>query len=202
VRFVAVAFVALVLAGCNKDSPPTLTGGQNSLGDGWTFEHSHNVKIQKDAAGRYYFDFPSKDGAHYLTRKAAGLKPGMQLHLHYTITGGCEFVPSDKDDRPPTHVKLYFQKKGDNLSDPNGRWWTHARNELVAGEYMLMIDLNPSLWHNVNGENGVKHPAEFYSALNAGRVGATFGGDWFSGHGAFCRTGQARFTIISFGALK
>ena len=103
--------------------------------------------------------------------------------------------------------RLYFQRKGDDLSGQGEyeyyRWWSKtAAYVLAPGNAVLTGDLTqPSQWISVYGKPGDGNVLAFREALtNIGTVGMTFGGGCFFGHGVFVDpgSGSAVFKAMSY----
>lgn len=204
-----IFLVALLLAGCNDGvapvPPATSKSGGEMVNGSWQFQYSPGMASPAKTSGGWSFDFPTKDGVHYLVTGSNGLSPGMkQIVLEYdiTMTGSPVFEYRTADnscDSPKANVSLYFQRKGDNLSGEgdyaNYRFWSRPLlSELKAGPGTLVVPLMADQWINVWGQ----HTAITTALANLQAIGMTFGGGCFAGHGVFVTGGTAKFTAKSF----
>jgi hypothetical protein len=106
----------------------------------------------------------------------------------------------DPTDHGPATFHLFFEQRGDDLRDRNGRWWAHpggynlgSRDNETITE---IVSLTPDQWTGVYGQ---QDPQAFQAALqNAGWIGLTFGGQFFWGHGVNLAGGSAKFILIDF----
>jgi len=105
----------------------------------------------------------------------------------------------------PATVRLFLERKNDDLSEEFYRWWAHTISyELQAtpGNITLTVPLTPDQWSSVYGRTGNYDAAAlagFQDALqNLGNVGMTFGGGCFFGHGVNVSGGSARFALINY----
>lgn len=179
----------------------------------WTFEYSPNMpRHPRDAGGGWQFDFPTKQGVGYLTTSQRPSSASQSIEAAITIeTVGSpyfEFRTEAANTCPgQATVRLYFQRRGDDMSGRGAyefyRWWSNpVAYELENGTVQLVGDLtDPSLWTSVFGRPGSEHEPEFRAALaDLGSVGFTFGGGCFFGHGVYVQpgTGQALFSATAF----
>jgi hypothetical protein len=194
--------ILVALTGCKSDpAPQPAPQPQPKPSSDWQFSYSKNVKLQKDGERRF-FDFPSQDGAHYLTRKASTSNMlGKTVHVTFSLEGDGEVVPVPQaNDQPPGTMSIMLQRKDDNMTDPDGRWWYSDKTELLApGTFSLVVPVDPRTWSNVYGKPGTERKEQFDSVMrNIGSEGLTFGGASFAGHGAMVRNGKMRFILHSF----
>ena len=107
----------------------------------------------------------------------------------------------------PAALRLYFQRRGDNLSG-NGpyehfRWWSNPGNvQMARGNFRLVVALVPSQWSNVRGHKGSLSAATingFRAALSqVSSAGFTGGGGCSFGHGLNIDNGTARLVVTGF----
>lgn len=73
---------------------------------------------------------------------------------------------------------------------------------LAAGAATLIVPLVPEQWSSVFGKGGTADAAAragFATALqNVTRLGVTFGGGCFFGHGVFVQGGRAQFMLANY----
>jgi hypothetical protein len=179
----------------------------------WTFQFSPGMPVSPSpAAEGWEFVFPNANGVHYLTTSQPTSMPAQSIAASFEIvtTGSPLFEyrtePFNTCDVPAT-VRLFFQRRGDNLSGTHKfasyRWWNNPVSYVLApGSTTLVGDLTDlSQWTNVDGEPASAHAAEFEAAMsNEANVGFTFGGGCFFGHGVYVTpgTGQAIFHATQF----
>jgi hypothetical protein len=84
------------------------------------------------------------------------------------------------------------------------RWWSTGMRfvKLEPGLFEIQVSLNPSEWSSVLGKVGSDSPttiAAFNNALaHPSRVGMTFGGGSFYGHGVYATGGVAQTDITRY----
>lgn len=109
-----------------------------------------------------------------------------------------KYSVTDPTDHLPATVHLFFEQKGDDLRDPNGRWWaTWSKYDLGSEDnatITFVIPLTPDQWSNVIGQ---RDATAFYAALaNVGWIGITCGGQFFFGHGIAMDGGSAKYVLV------
>ena len=106
----------------------------------------------------------------------------------------------------PAGVRLYIERAGDQklATQPYHRWWSYpATITLQPGQHTITVAIDPALWSSVFGEFGTSSAAAadgFQQALgNVGKVGMTFGGGCFLGHGVYeTDGGTTQVQMISY----
>jgi len=166
--------------------------------------YSPGMPSQPTAAGRgWSFNFPAKDGVHYVTTSLSGPPVGRgEVKVRFSIAGSGRLVPTQGD--PPARMRLFLHRRGDDWSGDGTyqfyRWWSVSNVVLAAGKHELAVPLVPDQWTSVFGKRG-DHPTaagQFAAALaDLQAVGQTFGG-MFAGHGVFAVDGPSRFTLESY----
>jgi len=205
-RWIAV-FCVLSLAGCNggesSPPPPPQTVAVVTMNPGnWFFQHSPNMPASpiSHPAG-WSFDFPSQDGVHYLVHPAAGKVPTiMSASFSIEKTGDVKFVESEPCGEHNAKMRLYFQRRGDDLSaaKQNYRWWSIDAFQLAEAVNSISVAIQPGNWSQVFGKSGDAMVADFFAAASdVQAVGMTFGG-CFAGHGVYVTGGSARFVATGF----
>jgi len=183
-RYLALGFCILMLASCGEDDT------------GWKAEHSYGVSVEQTGS----FNFPNKDGVHYVTKNIETLKGREGIRMRYRIDGG-EVIGANCPPGPSA-VTVYIQQKGDNMSGEGRyetyRWWaTFASAPTTEGEHEIVASFS-GRWTAVMSSNSIDKPAEFKAAIdNADKVGYTFANCTGYGHGAYS-TGPARFTLLEY----
>ena len=119
---------------------------------------------------------------------AVELSPGATLRYDTEAANTCIGQPT---------ARLLVQRKGDDLTKPNHRWWSNPEFVALApGTYSIRVPLTSDHWSNVNG---VRSATDYAAALNdAWRVGMTLGGGCFFGHGIYVMGGTARLIVTAF----
>lgn len=217
IAFTVVLAIVWVLTGCNES---ILTP---SVGQWVTYGGSEPQVVNGS------FDFHCCDASqvsgYYYTQLPAVPKVGQTLTLNYTVTGNnpvWQQAPasggnSETDINPPT-LHLFLWRKGDDLScsatnvtyGPDGhtvasRNGGFADYRLFAGRTPLVLGANQTVsvtldaahWTNCWGSPPLAIGDELNNLIGAG---VTFGGQWFAGHAIYLSSGDAKFTINSFGA--
>lgn len=194
----------------------------------WLFQHSNGMPSAPSGninAPGWYFDFPVYNGnvdecaasltcpsVNYLTTKySSAIKgSGLTMSISVATSSGTVFeyrTNSNNTCTTPAKVRFFVQRRGDRtLTNENYRWWSNPVSyELTDGAVTLTAPLTPDQWSNVNGKFGnydAAATAGFYDAFNnPERVGMTFGGGCFFGHGVFVTGGTARFTLTNYAIL-
>jgi hypothetical protein len=149
---------------------------------------------------RHADDCPS---VHYLTTEAGVLPAGGAVTLEVEIVGAAEFryrLEAGNTCDAPASVRLLIQRRGDDFTREFYRWWSNPEAIVLApGRHAITVPLAPDQWSNVLGKKGDAAPEEFRLALvDAGRVGMTFGGGCFFGHGVSVSGGPAILRLTRF----
>jgi hypothetical protein len=125
----------------------------------------------------------------------------LTLRFHIETTGGVQFQPLLSPDNvcnSPATVRPIIQRIGDDMTlgkGPDYRFWGPPIT-LADGGVDVTVPLAPDQWINVNGQYS---PAGFAEALaKVWRIGVTFGGGCFAGHGVNISGGTAKFTMTAF----
>jgi hypothetical protein len=135
-----------------------------------------------------------------------GLSVGQMLTMTFTLSGDGTLFPTGAGDIRPATIHLFMQRQNDDLScagtKQQYRWWA-ARLELTGpGTYTISAPITPENWTDCFGQSGSANPAAFADAVNnLAVVGYTFGGAYFSGHGA-AADGLVHFTLNQFGTTQ
>lgn len=174
----------------------------------WSFEFSRGMSAgPKKGVFGPYFSFPSGNGSvHYLTRPWT--KPiNFHIRVKYQIDGlnpewTAKLKPDNTGNMPPL-VCLWVQRKGDDMTGKGKmqyyRWWAIGEYEpLSPGVFEIKADVKYiEDWVSVFGDR--TNLAQFQACLkNPQKVGMTFGGGSFLGHGIRLTKGSATFTILEF----
>ena len=110
-----------------------------------------------------------------------------------------EYHVTDSTDILPATMHLFIEKKGDDLRDPNGRWWASHGYTLDPKDSETMsitVQFTPDFWSNVLGQ---QDSASFHDALeNIAWIGFTLGGQYFFGHGVSVASGSAKLVLVGF----
>jgi hypothetical protein len=149
------------------------------------------------------FNFPPQNGVHYLVHPVIG-RLGSRISATFVIERDGRLVESDPCEGSQAAVRLFFQRRGDDLSAAKEfhRWWSMEtfllNTDTKAG---LTIALDPSLWLSVFGKAG-HSSTEVTTAFQAAaadvqNVGVTFGG-CYAGHGVYVVDGPARFIMMRY----
>ena len=218
------AALASVVTACRDGSPlspaalawsqsVSSTGNLSMAASDWSFEYSPSMPRHPRTVGSgWQFEFPHKEAVGYLT--TAQRPTSASQSITASITVETEGNPSFEYRAEAANtcggqatVRLYFQRRGDNMSGVGAyehyRWWSNpVAYNLGSGSVDLIGDLaDPSAWTSVLGRSGADNEAAFRAALaDLGKVGFTFGGGCFFGHGVYVEpgTGQATFTATAF----
>jgi hypothetical protein len=218
-RALLISLALVALAGCGDDgnNGRGMTVGTSPqtpmLVDAraWAILYSQNTPSRPSAfaGGGWYFDFPKGGdcqvksacpGVHYVMRSMPNIRYGgtitvtgeivstRSLRFHYKLE------PSNTCSGIPASARLILQKRDDNMVEANGRYWSNPKHiALKDGKFSLTVDVKIDQWSNVYGQRS----ADGLKTLlrNPGRMGLTFGGGCFFGHGVAVSGGTARFIM-------
>jgi hypothetical protein len=156
-----------------------------------------------DSEGAWSLSIPSVSGGGHVNYVQT---PFMSTSLPHTLnitfrveSEGPAYDVIDPSDVLPATVHVFFERNGDNLVEPDGRWWAHPSMYNLGSQdgqtITYTIPFTYDQWSNVNGE---QDEARFAAAWqNVGWVGVTFGGQYFWGHGVAMLSGQAKYVLIN-----
>lgn len=196
----------LFLFGCGGGSTPSyiknipLSGWQVSFSkgvgqDGVTLDVPQ-VPVGKDCSNR---NCPS---LNYFWKKVNGkIKPGSGLYIDFVIkapsaTWNYKLEPNNNCPSP-ARVSFIIQHEDDDMQRANGRFWAKSRVVLNHGTHLLYAKMDRKNFINVYGKTPTD--SAWKSMLNnPGRVGVTFGGGCFYGHGVNVSGGTATFQLKRF----
>ncbi len=125
--------LALLLAACNESSSPTppVPPAPPVPFSEWDITYSTGTPptMAKQPDGTFTVDIPQDPGSiHYVTTTAPAL--GAAITLTFGIQGTGTVIPIPTADTPPAMIRLYMQRKGDNMSGQGQyefyRWWSSA----------------------------------------------------------------------------
>lgn len=157
-----------------------------------------------DADGAWSFEFPSSENGGHVnyvqTPFNATTSPSGVTITFKVESAGAQYQVTDPSDKLPATVRLFFEQQGDDLSNPNGRWWAQASMYDLGSQdgqtLTVAVPLTSDQWSNVNGQSDAQ---AFSAALkNVGWVGMTFGGQYFAGHGVSLNAGSAKYVLINY----
>ncbi len=170
----------------------------------------------QEQEGEWSFQFPDISEGRavgYVTQSTSlGYLRGKALIARFRVEMGAgaefdhrteEFNTSDY----PSHVRFLLQRGASLTSNPHDRWWSNPiAIKLEHGEFVLRVPLTPDQWTNVYAQKGNADASTlkgFQLALDQiGRVGFTFGGGFFFGHGVRVKNGTAKFSLSGFEVEK
>lgn len=143
------------------------------------------------------FAFPIGGHVNYIQTPFKATKLLSQVKVKLAIVeNNAQYKLSDSTDHLPATCRIFFETKGDKLTNTNGRWWGAAITPLMNGTFEITLPLTSDHWTNVNGQST---PGSFAAALaNIGWVGITFGGQSFAGHGVGLASGSSVFFLEDF----
>ena len=208
----------LLLAACNQSRSQPAAIAQSTVvpmnAQAWDILYSPGMPPHPmPQTGGWYVDLPAAPNSiHYLLAAVnMAASSSVDASILVTTTGTPIFVYNLQPDNNcvyPAHVRFLLQEKDDDLSGINGkqyfRWFSNSvAYQLAPGSTNLSAPLTDlSQWTSVFGEkaNGsAAAKAGFEQAIaNLGRVGFSFGGGCFYGHGVRVSGGSARFVVTSY----
>jgi hypothetical protein len=195
--------------GCGLVGPPSIPPQQtNAISldpQNWYIYYSSGVPPHPspDDEGAWSFAFPAVEtGGHvnYVQTPFTATTAMHNISVTFKVeSSASQYEVLDPTDIPPATIHLFIEQQGDDLVDPNGRWWAGASGYNLGSQdnavIMFIVPLTPDQWTNVYGK---QDPTAFYAALqNVGWIGLTCGGQYFWGHGVALASGSAKFVLIN-----
>jgi hypothetical protein len=223
--YVAALAAVSALVGCSKLSPSSspgvapspVAGGASTSAPGGTLSlrasewgsisTPQGFPLQNDAGGNLTFTFPGQGSINYVFHgnPPKVLAGTLSVSLQVTASGPVLFdyvTEPTNTCQVPASVRpfLWANGNGDGEFD---RWWsTPVAHTLGVDASTLSVPLTPDHWSSVFGKMGnadAAAEAGFNKALqNVTRLGLTFGGGCFFGHGVTVRGGTAAFTLLGY----
>jgi hypothetical protein len=141
---ILIILLAWLATALNHESSPAAPAASVNY---WKIAYSPNMPASMSGTeGNWYFDFPSRNGVHYVYKLAPAIKVGQTITMHFAISGNATFVPTE--GTATARVRLFLQQRGDTLTaqEPYKRWWSLPHVELRAGEFTLTVPLSPDQW--------------------------------------------------------
>jgi hypothetical protein len=219
-RRLRVLSIALLFVTCAESrAADQSTDWQPSMQAGaWNFWFSPGMpEHPARTAEGWEFSFPRYEGplpcrapiapdcprVEYLTTPAVGLVLGRTVTMTIAISGSPEFrymLEASNTCDTPASVRFLIQRRGDDLTKEFYRWWSNPSAIILAeGQHTMTVPLTPDQWSSVFGRKGQATKGEFVAALReAERIGITFGGGCFFGHGVNVSGSDATFTMKDF----
>lgn len=149
------------------------------------------LPVESGSLNYLYTASPYTVAGHHFLRATFGV----------VTTGGDPYLFAPTDCGGPARVRLLLYSLN-YLGTEFERWWNRdaemalypSTNPAVVGT--LTADLTqPDRWYSIFGKTGVDAPAPFAAALAGARVGVTFGGPCFAGHGVAAVNGGVDFVL-------
>jgi hypothetical protein len=213
-----VIAAVLALAGCSNNSAPVTLPTIPQISPApapasvWRADSGTTDGAIAVSPGNSFTIPTTAPGVGYVTKSVSGLPASGTVTLSYSVavTGSPVFDYRTATNNTcgtgsPGTVRLFIQRAGDTETGTGVyqqyRYWAISGFKALApGLFTISAPLDPAQWSDVYGALGSANPSLFAAALsNAGRVGFTFGGGCFYGHGVFnSGGGTAQFTINSF----
>lgn len=193
------------LGGCvvgPPDVPPKQPNVASLAPQDWYIFHSDDMPIHPfaDSTGAWSFTIPKPDGhVNYIQTPFNATEVLHNVTITFKIESDSpKYVVVDPTDHLPATVHLFFEQKGDDLRDPNGRWWAtwsqYNSGSQDNSTITFVIPLTPDQWSNVIGQ---RDATAFYASLaNVGWIGITCGGQFFFGHGTAMEGGSAKYVMV------
>lgn len=191
---ISVTTIAVILMRKSKAPKNTISLNSNE----WDITYSDGMPPHptQETSG-WSFDFPLlPNSLHYVTTKYNGAAKNL-IRLKFQIqSNNAKFKALDNPSNLRATIRLFIQRKDDNMIRDGYRWWSTQGiylTNIVTG--ILEIPLDYTLWTGLYG----KHDANALKDTlnNLGNVGFTFGAQFY-GHGVGLSEGSAKFTLIEF----
>ena len=214
-KSVATIMLLSNLAGCGllyrgvtppPGIPPQMPNVVSLDPQNWYTYYSAGIPLHPsvEAGGAWSFEFPSTAAGGHVNSVQTPFRATTPLH-NVSITFKVEsnapqYSVLDPRDIPPATVHVFFEQQGDDLSNPDGRWWAQASIYNLGSQdntaITFVLPLTSDQWTNVVGQYNAQ---TFYPALaNVGWIGVTFGGQYFWAHGVALGGGTAKFVLLDF----
>lgn len=210
--------LGLLAFACSDNSPaprppvqpmplPGTTAAISMDANNWQFMYSPNMPqhpMQRNEGG-WEFEFPDKDGVHYLLHQTSG-KLGQEITVQMIVGRSDGAVIVEKEPCGESNAKasiMFMRRGGEGLTSdlPYHRWWSIPKFVLNSDQTELKATLSPDQWLSVFGEIGNASSAAsqgFTEAMNdVSYIGLTHGG-CFAGHGTFVLGGTAKMIVTNF----
>lgn len=203
------------LAGCGflakgVTPPPSIPPPESNVvsldPQNWYMFYSTGVPLHPptDPQGAWSFEFPSAESGGHVGYIQTPFNATTTLHnvgMTFRVESDApQYKVLDSGDIPPATFHVFFEQQGDDLSNPDGRWWADAGGYNLGSQdgqtLTITVPLTPDQWTGVNGQHD---PNAFATALaNVGWIGFTCGGQYFWGHGVAMTSGTSKFILIDF----
>ena len=222
-RWFLVVFGLVMATGCGSANERSSSANKQPSTPGWRIQYSPSMPADPTAGGPgvWYLDFPTDpnypgcilnsncDSLNYVTTSYSGPAPNsVSMTFQILTTGAPTFnyaMDSDNTCTTPATVRLFLERRNDNFSAEFYRWWANPTAydlQPTSGNMTLTVPLAPDQWSSVYGKAGnydATARAGFQDAVtDLERVGMTFGGGCFFGHGVNVSGGTARFVLIDY----
>ena len=210
----AALLAATALSGCQGSTPSSggATGPWQPSLQATSWTHPYGVRIfPAQTSSGISFQFPVYTGPLPPAEKVPSLgyiltgakgplgAASIEVEIEILTTGTPVFqfqLEPSNTGTAPAAMRLLIQRSGDDLTQEFSRWWSTAGIELRSGVQSLVVSLEPVLWSSVFGKRGDQAPEQFAECLqNIERIGATFGGGLFYGHGVNVSGGTAEIVV-------
>ena len=203
---VVITLVCLFTAGSESSaaSPPSGPRAVAWMDPAWWFfQHSPGIPANPtaDSGGGWRFDFPSRDGVHYLVTPVAGFITGA-FRAHIVITAETDTTFRRVRIRVvmarlhSAHICNERATKGPlRMRTTGGGDCRRSSHRAKSSSRCRSILASARKWF---GRDGSERPSAFQAAIsNVQLVGLTFGG-CFAGHGVYVAGAPARCIVRSF----
>lgn len=203
---VTIAFVLVCcLGGCAQVLPniqPKQPNVASLNPQDWYIFYSAQMPAHPspDPNGAWSFSIPNLPGhVNYIETPFNATEVLHNVTITFKVESDApQYFVMDSTDHLPATVHLFFEQRGDDLREPNGRWWaTWSKYDFGSQDNStstFVIPLTPDQWSNVIGQ---RDATAFYAALaNVGWIGITCGGQFFFGHGIAMEGGSAKFVMV------
>jgi hypothetical protein len=179
----------------------------------WCLHHSWKVDLMDGETDQPWFEFPRKPGhVNKLTKPWNGGQIGQRVTMTATVTteGSPTFEYGFGPDNPcttPSSARPYFEHpEWTNNAHPYYeylRWWSNPSTIVLAeGTQTIVVEVQPDRWSSVFGKRAdanAEASSGFLETLTVGgRIGMTFGGGCFFGHGVWVKGGTAEFHLVEY----
>jgi hypothetical protein len=173
--------------------------------ESWSILYSQDMPGHPSGTtdGAWAMPLPSSSGhLNYVKTPYSPTKIATQVKVTFRVDSSSDVIYDSVDPaaRNPATFHLFLERRGDDLTKPNYRWWSGDGGYTLGSQdnstVTITVPLRPEYWTNVNGQCDA---TEFNQTLqDLAFVGMTFGGQDSWGHGVNLKSGAARFTLVDY----
>lgn len=204
-QLIVIFFCFLFLVACQPNAKKIIKTDWSIRGGSGMPSQPRTIKNSSDL---WYFDFPAtgKGTVNYITVPYTGqLSGSITISLTINTTGSPSFDYGKGPDNScphPATVRPYIEHVR-GVDCDFCRWWSNQVSYVLKeGSTTLSVPIDPAMWSSVRGMVANQNEQSlqgFVDVLRSvGKIGMTFGGGCFYGHGVSVSGGTARFILNEY----